>query len=527
MSDAAGEVGALIVGAGPVGLALACELRRHGMDCRIIDAGEGPTPPEQSRALGIQARTLEVFEDLGVVGPILEAGRKVRAANLYKRGRPFARLELDLEHLGTPYPFILILSQGETERALLDRLAGHGGAVDWRAELKDLRQDDRGVTATLGGQERPIRARWLIGCDGAHSVVRYRLGLPFEGAVYEERFLLADARVDWDLDPDEAQILTTLEGVFPAIPLPEPGHWRLIDTSGAVDSTDPARIADRFRSALRLAGFPAARVRDPAWTSSFRIHRRVVDRFRLGRCFLAGDSAHIHSPAGGQGMNTGIQDASNLAWKLAMVDAGTAPESLLDSYDLERRPVAEAVLKGTDRATRLVTLRNPLARWARDRLVANLSPLGPFRRQLSEGVSELALNYRDSPLSAEDWSGKPQEPRPGDRVPDLALDAPEGGPGRLFDLLRGTRWTLLLIGGNESESGSAVADLINARYSDRIDLHRLGGRPGPEAVGVRLHRRFEARSPSLYLIRPDGHVGYRATPPDAGRLDFYLKRILG
>ncbi len=533
------EVEALIVGAGPVGLTLACELRRHGMGCKVIDVGEGPTPPSESRALGIQARTLEVFEDVGVVETLFKQGKKVLAVNAYRHGKRFARLELDLKRLHTPFPFLLILSQGETERALLNLLADQGGAVNWRTRLETMLPDDQGISATLtdlDGQKQTVRARWLIGCDGARSVVRQKLGLSFQGTSYEEKFLIADLKIHWDRNPNEAHVLLTSQGVVPAIPLPEPDCWRLIDTSGTVETDDPETIIERFRSAIRDAGFPSSKVDHPIWTSSFRIHRKVADRFREGRCFVSGDAAHIHSPAGGQGMNTGIQDAYNLAWKLALVHSGTAHDALLDTYDLERRPIAEAVLQGTDQATRLITLRNPLARWTRDRLIANLAPLRRFRHFVSEAISELRLNYPDSPLSAEDWNCKPNEgPRPGERVPDLILDASSGEPGRLFDLLRGTRFTLLLFEAGEGETAnmlSTVADLVNQRYSEYVNVFRVvsskeSSRTGPylDDPDHRIHQHFGARTPSLYLIRPDGHVGYRACPPLAARLAIYLKKV--
>ena len=198
-------------------------------------------------------------------------------------------------------------------------------------------------------------ARWLIGCDGARSTVRHALNLEFEGAEYDETFLLADLRIEWERPDDEATIIFAKEVQIGAFPLPEPGRWRLVDASGAVGTDDPPRAVERFQSLLNANGFPHARLSEPVWVSSFRIHRRVVDRFRSGNCLVAGDAAHIHSPAGGQGMNTGIQEACNLAWKLGLVHAGVArdPAGLLDSYGAERRPIALDVLRGTDLATRL------------------------------------------------------------------------------------------------------------------------------------------------------------------------------
>jgi 2-polyprenyl-6-methoxyphenol hydroxylase-like FAD-dependent oxidoreductase len=539
------EADVLVVGAGPVGLTLACELRRHGVDCHVVDDGNGPTPPEQSRALGVHARTLEVFDVMGVVGPILERGRRIHALNAYHGHRRFARFELDFAGLDTPYPFVLSLSQGETEQILFGRLVGLGGTVQWRTHLEGLHQDATGVSATLtgdNGERRQLRSGWLVGCDGAHSVVRQQLGLPFRGASYDERFLLADVRMAWPMAADEGHLLLTADGPIAAFPLPQADRWRLIDATGAADVTEPAAILERFRQLLHGIGLKDVVPEESAWASSFRISRRTTGRLRVGRCFLAGDAAHIHSPVGGQGMNTGIQDAHDLAWKLALVRAGAAPESLLDSYEAERQPVAEAVLRETDRATWMATLRNPVGRGLRNLVVSWLSRLRSVRRWLTRELSELGVRYRDSPVVAEDWHGASRNgaPRAGDRVPDVELAPSAGGPARLFELLRGTRHTLLLFEDNNPAFSAvdAVAEVVRKRWAALVEPCRVL-RPGAGANGSaaamgrslldpdgRLHRRFDARQACVYLIRPDGYVGYRGKPARPERFAAYLERVL-
>jgi 2-polyprenyl-6-methoxyphenol hydroxylase-like FAD-dependent oxidoreductase len=556
------EVGALVVGAGPVGLAMASELIRHGVPCRIVDENAGPT--DQSRALGVQSRTLEVFEGMGVVGEALARGKRLHGLNAYEAGKRIVHVGLDFEGLETPYPFVLILPQGQTERILIDHLAARGTTVERRTRLVGFVQDGSGVSATLAGEdgaERTVRTRWLIGCDGARSTVRHALGLPFEGAEYEERFLLADARVDWDVPDDEIHFVFTAEGPVGAFPMPEPGSWRLIDATGAVQTDDPAQVTARFQAILRQNGHPAVVVRDPAWVSSFRIHRRVVGAFRAGRCFLAGDAAHIHSPAGGQGMNTGIQDAYNLAWKLGLVAAGAAGEALLDSYNAERRPVATDVLRGTDWLTRVVTLRSPVGEAIRNHLAATLSEFEFVQRRATQGLSELRVGYRGSPIVAEDRASLVRSlwpaghgpglgayldfgaaPHPGDRVPDVPLHpASGGGPSRLFEVLHGPRHKLLTFEGASRPDDfrgrmEAIAGLVRDRFANLIDpfivIHSdaptealpAGLAPLSDSSGL-LHRRFGAGSDCLYLIRPDGYVGYRAQPADADRLDAYLRRL--
>jgi 2-polyprenyl-6-methoxyphenol hydroxylase-like FAD-dependent oxidoreductase len=559
------EVNVLVVGAGPVGLAMAVELYRHGVQCALIDDDEGPTPLNESRALGIQARTQEVFRQLGVVDQVLAEGRPMRGAGIYSNGKRIARLEFELGKIQSAYIHPIILAQSRTERILVDRLAALGGSVAWHTALEGFTQDTDGVSAQVAGPagaRREVRARWLVGCDGSRSAVRHGLGLSFEGGEYEEVFLIADVHIDWSMPDDEIHMELTPEGPLIAFPLPEPGRWRLVDTTGLVDAKEPDSIVARFRDLLTRYVAPGASVDESSWTSSFHIHRRVVNSYRVGRCFVAGDAAHLHSPAGGQGMNTGIQDAFNLAWKLALVLRGLGREVLLDSYNVERRPVAVSVLKGSDRLTRLVTLHNPLARSFRNRLLSLLSGLATVRRTASVQLSELAVNYRGGPIVAEDQGGwlaalgsgleaaRSQHafgfgPHPGDRLPDVAL-RPElqANPAwdRLSSALTGPHHHLLFFEGLAAKPSTptdwkTIEAMIDSKYQDIIlQLHVMivasASRSLPRQGKVlidpdgSLHRDYGARSACLYLLRPDGYIGYRALPPDASRLRAYLERLL-
>lgn len=540
-SGSFGAAPVLIVGAGPVGLTLAVALRRLGVASRIIDAGKGPTPEGESRALGVQARTMEVFEALGIARPLLDRGQPVLGAIASWGRRPRFGIELESLAPETAFPFILSVPQGVTERILIDRLVTLGGRVEWETSLTDLRQGDGegNVLASISSPEgEPTEGRfaWLVGCDGARSTVRNRLGLRFEGASYPERFLLADVTLDWSMHHDRAHLMIAPEGLIPAIPLPGARSWRLIDTTDRLDSDDPAAIIGRFARLLRdHAPDRRARLIEAHWTSSFRVHRRAVDRLRVGRCFVAGDAAHIHSPVGGQGMNTGVQDAFNLAWKLALVVSGRASESLLDSYDAERRPVAESVLAATDRATRLITLRNPIARQSRNLAISFATRLPGVRRRLARGVAELAISYRGGPLSVDDG---PARLRAGDRLPDVRLDA----SGRLHDLTRGPWFTLLVLTGTRPLSDAAW-DELRACLEQVTRL--LGGLVAPIVIvgsdplaGVsaptliddregRLHRRLGVSGPEHLLIRPDGYVGQRARSLDPARIVGYMQSVVG
>jgi 2-polyprenyl-6-methoxyphenol hydroxylase-like FAD-dependent oxidoreductase len=384
---------------------MAVELSRHGARFALIDDDEGPTPLHESRALGIQARTQEVLRRLGVVDKVLAEGRLIRGAGIYSEDKRIAGIEFDPGGVQSAYTRPIVLAQSRTVRILIDRLATLGGSVAWRTKLYSLTQDSNGVSVQLAGPSevrQEIRAGWLVGCDGSRSAVRRELGLAFEGEEYEELFLIADVQINWPMPEDEFVIDLTVEGPLVAFPFPEPGRWRLVDTTGLVNSKDPESIVGRFRELLNHHIAPGVSVSEPSWTSAFRIHRRVVNSYRVGRCFVAGNAAHVHSPAGGQGMNTGIQDAFNLAWKLALVTKGLGRDLLLDSYNAERRPVALSVLRGTDLLTRMVTLHNPVARGLRNRLLFSLSSLSTLRRKASVQLSELAVNYRQSPIVGED-----------------------------------------------------------------------------------------------------------------------------
>ncbi|MBV8229037.1 MAG: FAD-dependent monooxygenase [Planctomycetaceae bacterium] len=554
------EAPVLVVGAGPVGLTLACELRRHGVACRIIDRNDGPTPLNESRALGIQARTMEVFRETGIADAVLARAKQFHGMSAFSAGRRVAHLSFDFEDLDTRYPHVFGLPQSITERLLIDRLAALGGAVERETSLTSFAQDGAGVTATLAdseGRTSEVRAGWIVGCDGSRSVVRETLDLRFEGGEYEELFLIADARVDWGMPvaEDEIAFFLTPEGPIVSFPFPEPGRWRLVDTTGLVEAKDQEGIVARFRDLITQHVSPGATITDPTWTSSFHIHRRVVDTYRVRRAFVAGDAAHLHSPAGGQGMNTGIQDASNLAWKLALVIGGKARDALLDSYSPERRSAVAGVLTGSDLATRAVTLRNELAKGVRDALMGVLGEFDLVRRKISRAISELAVAYRDSPIVAEDHQGllhalihrrdEPgvrdvldfaSAPRPGDRAPDVPLES--GGPLRwLADFKHPTLHTLFLFPGAAGRGGddrlAAMIDLVRGRYADLIHPALVARADTPATPPVEMvpdpkgevHGRFGAHAACLYLIRPDGYIGYRALPPDPDALRAYLDRL--
>jgi len=521
----------LIVGAGPVGLAMALELTRHGVPCRIVDKSAGRS--SKSKALGVQARTMEVFGIMGVQEAAIQAGHKIFGMSLYAHEKRLARI--GFEALESPCPFVLVLPQSETERILGDRSREMGIEVERNVEVTGFSQEAHGVAATLrhaDGRLEIFHAPWLIGCDGAHSVVRHTLGLPFEGAPYEEGFILADVKIDWSLPEDELSLFLSEDGVLGFFPMG--GGMHRIVASLPVGTEQEAPTIGQIQALVNQRGPRDARVSDPAWLSAFRIQRRMVPRFREGRVFLAGDAAHIHSPAGGQGMNTGIQDAFNLAWKLGLVTSGAAPESLLDSYSAERVPVARKVLRITDSITHGATLHNPVAQRIRNRVIPALARLGFARRRFLKELTEIGVSYPSSPIVGGHWAISGLHPGlpAGSRAPDgLLVDRESGKPVRIFDLLRDGRHALLLFG---APDGFQVLRQIAAlvERNPHVSVYSIQGEspviPGANPLLDRdgsVHLRYHAHSACLYLVRPDGYIGFRGSPPDREALGKWLNLI--
>ncbi|MGZ3457141.1 MAG: FAD-dependent monooxygenase, partial [Archangium sp.] len=349
---------ALVVGAGPTGLTMAAELARHGLRCRIVDSLEAPS--RLSRALVVQSRTVELFDDFGMAEKLLERGEAMGAYNILGPSGRRARIPMrPLPWLETHYPIPHMVPQDATEAVLTEYLASFGLAVEWGLAFEGLREDAEGVEVTLkrlDGTMETVRARWLMGCDGARSRVRKEAGIPFEGETYDYACMLVDARVDWPLGHGEVFIIPSRDGVVGAFPMPGENRYRLtfIMPRDGKDEAEPLTLEEMQALTDRMVPVPT-RVSDPLWMTRYRQHHLGVPRYRQGRVFLAGDAAHIHSPAGGQGLNTGIQDAYNLAWKLALVTRGRAPESLLDTYHLERHRVGQKLLEGTDKRFALLS----------------------------------------------------------------------------------------------------------------------------------------------------------------------------
>jgi 2-polyprenyl-6-methoxyphenol hydroxylase-like FAD-dependent oxidoreductase len=492
---------ALVVGAGPTGLLMGAELARHGLACRVIDRDEhGAT---ESRALAIQARTVEVFDDLGIADEALARGLHAGGINMWSgSGERLAHISFDA--MDGPYPFVLDLPQSDTEALLERHLNDLGVQVERRTELVGFEQDAGEVTATLRTPtgDETVRTPWLLGCDGAHSAVRHGLGIGFEGESVDLDWGLADVAMQWSLEPREMHMFLSEEGLVAAFPMPE-GRWRLICEMGAAGDGPPPSpdLAFFSETVRRRSGESGAEVTDPRWLAAFRVSERQASEVREGRCFIAGDAAHVHSPAGGQGMNTGLQDAYNLAWKLALVQRGRAPEWVLDTYELERRPVATRVVKMTSVMFKAALVRSEAAQRLRDAVIRHLAGLAPVQRRLLHGVSERDINYRDSPLVSEHH-------RPL-RAPHAGDLAPDAGPS-LRAALRGTAHVLLVFD-DRAEPGD-----VEAAYPGVLETHVFADPDAHEAYG----------GAALCLVRPDGYIGYISGDADEGALLGYLDKVL-
>lgn len=486
----------LIVGAGPSGLAVGCALMRQGVKARIVDGAKGPA--ENSRALAIQARTLEVFDQWGIVDEFTSKGLKMTGVQLYGEDkRPLFHLRT--QKLPSRFPYMLVLPQSDTERILSEHAKHLGLEIERETRVSAIQSEGDGYVVTLdkaNREQEQARFDWIIGCDGAHSDVRKSSGIDFRGKDYPQTFVLADIKVEWALSGDDAHIFTSREGIFACFPMPG-GHVRLIASKAAGTANEPPSLVE-IQELIDSRGPAGAQVQEVMWSANFFVHARLVDSLQDGRKFLVGDAAHIHSPALGQGMNTGIQDAANLGWKLALVVKGLAEPALLETYHEERWPVEKNVLKQTDFVTNTMQGSNRIKTWIRDHIgphiMANEHVAGVVRRL----VSELSVNYEGSSAVVHSHPAGPL--RPGDRAPDAAL----GNGVRIYELLRTNGHHLLLLTDRRLELP------ISAFPADELTIHTI--RKGSEdSTDSLVDKNGEAEAEygwdRAYLIRPDGYIG--------------------
>jgi 2-polyprenyl-6-methoxyphenol hydroxylase-like FAD-dependent oxidoreductase len=508
----------LIVGAGPTGLMLANQLARRGVRAEIIDRHAGPA--RETRALGVQARTLEIYAHLGIVDRALELGKNGSGANIWAQGQWKARIPLDEAGRDlTPYPYVLVLGQDDNERIMGDRLRELGMSVQWSTELTGLEQRPDRVVARLklpDGGSRTIDAAWVAGCDGAHSTVREACGIAFAGAPYEHVFFVADTEATGSMVADQVNVYLWRDGFHLFFPMRGKDHWRLV---GILPKELRGRKDVDFDAVIPTLGKEvgsALKFKQCFWFSTYRIHHRAAERFRVGRCFVLGDAAHIHSPMGAQGMNTGLQDAYNLGWKLGLVAQGRAGDTLLDSYPAERIPVARRLLATTDTAFRAVVSESWIAGIWRTAIVARVIAFAMGRRWIQRiafrTISQTGIGYRSGPLSQSLDAFGSDAPQAGDRFPWLKLKL--GADGAVDDLYRkldDTRFNLLLFGQRAPQATFGLGDLLS--------IYTVSDDPVNEAELARAR----IPRPSFYLLRPDGHVGLCGGRLDPAAIERYVR----
>ena len=527
----------LVVGGRTTGLMMAAELTRHGVPVRIIDKSPGIDP--RSRATYLRARTLEILHGLGLAEEIVARGQPLKAVSLYANGKHVATSP-DLP-VDSPFPWGAAFAQCKTELILERHLNQLGIEVERSTELVAFKQSTDGVQSTIkkpNGSEETNTTPWLIGCDGAHSLTRRLIDEAFPGQVDPVAYLLADVVVDGPIKPEIAYLCLHDEGDVFFFLLDE-GRRQIIATLPRNSPRSEAPTLEEMQRIVDERGFTELRLDDARWLTLYHTHYRLAPHYRRGRVFLVGDAAHIHSVIGGQGMNTGIQDAHNLAWKLALVMRGVVPVWWLDTYETERRRVAEDVIAWTKKANDQFTLFAELSSPERDRLFEHLAVPECERLKLREHEEEIDLDYRTSRLSSEPDDGFDTGPHPGARAPDAAPLLIAGKTSTLIEALSSPRHHLLLF--NSSETEDLEPDLVTATQKT-LDTHghwlevfvvgssSSGGPQLPAGAALAedpqgtLRQRYGGNEARLYLIRPDGYVAYRSRSVDS--LDEYLKGVL-
>jgi len=523
----------LIVGAGPVGLTMGILLAELKQKFKIIDKSK--VPAMDSRAAGIQPRTLEVFELMGVLSKFLQDGVKVVGFNIFSKKREL--LHASYKGFDTPYSFVLDLPQSQTEHILLKKLESLGHSVHRGVELSNLEIKKESVHVTLKeGEERttPDEYLYVIGCDGARSACRKLTNTSFPGSEYPTKWIVLDAKLDWNYDFQEMNLFPHEDGLIAVFPLPHERSRIVIEYPSDLSSSPSFEMAQK---ALQNRISSDITFREPTDINPFIMHHRQVTSYKTERVFLAGDAAHLHSPAGGQGMNTGIQDAFNLAWKLAFVIQNKAPPTLLDSYHEERHPVAKEVLSITDRITKMMTVKNPALSFMRDSFMSTVGSFDTLKKQLPLKFSQTTICYKSSNIIKESAKHPPKELKLGARAPDHMLKK-AGDEIRLFSLLSLSNFTLLLFSGKHpseetfkclNEIASDIHPLVSPFiiYRNQSDYDQSAMKETSFLdLEPSMHTHYGITNPTAVLIRPDGYIGMIQEPPSKEFIQNTLKKVL-
>ncbi len=508
----------VIVGAGPTGLALACQFVRYGIDFVIVDQREGITP--YSKALGVHARTLEIYEQLGLAQLAVEQGAIASKARLLKGGE--VRAEVDLSNLGTgltAYPYVLFLEQSKNEQLLYDYLKRHGKTVHWQKELLSFSQTEENVTVSVKAIDEAsqgIEAKYLVGCDGPKSPVRHGLGLGFAGSTFERVFYVADAQIDWHLPHDAVQVSLLKDSLLVFFPLRGKNRYRIVGTFPEEFSKDDGEVlyAEIEQRIQKEAGF-ALNVHHVEWFSTYKVHSRHVSQFSKGRCFLAGDAAHVHSPVGAQGMNTGIQDGYNLAWKLALVLNGKANETILETYNQERLENAKHLLQTTDRAFQVAAGSNWLFAFLRTTVLPFIFPaiirLDPVKKFLFPLLSQIGIHYRSSALS-QHAGDELFKVKAGDRMPYFLV-----ADQSIYDTLQQPKFHWLVFSNTPSDF-QALKIEFECWGTEWVDFNII-------PLDQQIAAAFGVNQPFSVLLRPDNYIALISTETSLNLIETYFEKL--
>ncbi len=505
------DTSVVIVGAGPTGLMLAAVLQRYNIPFRIIDKKTEPT--KTSNALGLQARTLELLDDLGLVEPFLKEGRKIEGANLFTDGSHIANI--DLTTIDCRYNYIIIMPQSMTEKVLSEHLEKNKITIERGCELTDLTEQEKNVAVSIKKEDGTLEkftTDWLVACDGSHSIVRKLTNSEFKGDDISQQFILADISAKEDatkpIANNKVSSFFSSLGILAIFPMPS-GEYRIVANLNKKIESPTLQDIQKIvadRSAHQLE------VKDSSWISTFWIHSKVIENMRHGNIFFAGDAAHIHSPVGGQGMNTGMQDAYNLGWKLAYVINKKAHHNLLASYQAERHPIVKNIVNQTERMTKMMLVNNPIIRTLRKLIIKPLLGCKKINRKLAMQMSQLSLCYNKSPIIHYDSVISSRSPAPGENLPNVGA------------FTKNAKHQLLIFSGirptKEIEKEiKALAEKIKHQYSDIIDIEIIS-----ETTDFPIHRRFNVERSALCLLRPDKYIAFTSNRLDEKGLEKYLKQ---
>lgn len=519
----------LIVGAGPSGLMMACQLSRWGISTKIID--QQSERANESRAFGIQAKSMEIFQNLGIVEQFLESAQVAREAYFFWRGKPKFRLNFkQFQFENTPFSFIYFLPQPEIEKILIHYLAQRGISVDRNIKLENFQDHSDYISACLknekNGSIENSNYRYIIGCDGARSSVRHLLQIPFIGGDYQQDFLLADVKIKWPRPFEEGfRIFFDNQGFFLNAPLSKP-YTRIITAkiTDEAQETIPSNI-DGIQKFIRQISHCDLDILESIWMSRFHLHHRIVKNYQKGNAFLVGDAAHIHSPVGAQGMNTGLQDATNLAWKIALTIQNKRDDSLLKTYELERMFIGKKLTRTTDKIFWLLTSPNKLLGILRPILFAAASKvisIARVQRRLFWLVSQLGIHYNNNSFIYEKSEKASKDFLAGPRAGFRAPDAPTENTSlfELFKLKPGNLLIFLTSAENSLMLKNKLAELPS-HHSKWLAIHQFLASPKNKL----LFKRYGVTQDSVYFIRPDGYIGFRNSPINVDDLILYLNQF--